>query len=136
MRVGFAFGSKELIEGLNRLKNSINSYTIDRIAIVGAIAAFEDEEYFRKLTSKIIKTREETIVKLRDIGFKVMDSKANFVFVSHKTMKAEEIFKELRKKGILVRYFNEPRINNFLRITIGTDEEMKTLIEELKNILD
>lgn len=136
LRVGFAFGSKELIEGLNRLKNSINSYTIDRIAIVGAIAAFEDEEYFRKLTSKIIKTREETIVKLRDIGFKVMDSKANFVFVSHKTMKAEEIFKELRKKGILVRYFNEPRINNFLRITIGTDEEMKTLIEELKNILD
>ncbi|CDM67649.1 Histidinol-phosphate aminotransferase [Clostridium bornimense] len=136
LRVGFALGSKELIEGLNRLKNSINSYTIDRIAIVGAIAAFEDEAYFKELTSKIINTREETIVKLRDIGFKVMDSKANFVFVSHKKMKAEEIFKELRKKGILVRYFNEPRINNFLRITIGTDEEMKTLIEELKNILN
>lgn len=136
LRVGFAFGSKELIEGLNRLKNSINSYTIDRIAIAGAIAAFEDEAYFKELTSKIINTREETIVKLRDIGFKVMDSKANFVFVSHEKMKAEEIFKELRKKGILVRYFNEPRINNFLRITIGTDDEMKILIEELKNILN
>ena len=136
LRVGFAFGSKELIEGLNRLKNSINSYTIDRIAIEGAIAAFEDETYFKELTSKIIKTREETIEKLRNIGFKVMDSKSNFVFVSHEKVNAEELFKSLRKNGILVRYFNEPRINNFLRITIGTDEEMKTLIEVLKNILN
>ncbi|WP_294342748.1 histidinol-phosphate transaminase [uncultured Clostridium sp.] len=136
LRVGFAFGSKELIEGLNRLKNSINSYTIDRIAIEGAIAAFEDETYFKELTSKIIKTREETIENLRNIGFKVMDSKSNFVFVSHEKVNAEELFKSLRKNGILVRYFNEPRINNFLRITIGTDEEMKTLIEVLKNILN
>lgn len=135
LRVGFAFGSKELIEGLNRLKNSINSYTIDRIALLGAKAAFEDEMYFKELTAKIIKTREETISALKEIGFKVMDSKTNFVFVSHKKMKAEELFIKLRKKGILVRYFNEPRINNFLRITIGTDEEMKILIEELKNIL-
>ena len=136
LRVGFAFGSKELIEGLNRLKNSINSYTIDRIAILGAIAAFEDEEYFRDLTSKIIKTREEAIKNLKSIGFKVMNSKTNFLFVSHEKVAAEEIFKSLRKKGILVRYFNEPRINNFLRITVGTDEEMKVLFDELKKIVN
>lgn len=135
LRVGFAFGSKELIEGLNRLKNSINSYTIDRIALLGAKAAFEDEMYFKELTSKIIKTREETIVALKEIGFEVMDSKTNFVFVTHKNMKAEELFIKLRKRGILVRYFNEPRINDFLRITIGTDDEMKVLIRELKSIL-
>lgn len=133
-RIGFALGDKELIEGLNRAKNSINSYTIDRVALNAGKAAIEDKEYFEETRNKIIKTRENVIKTLREMGFKVLDSKANFVFASHKDFEGQYLYEELRNRGVLVRFFNKDRINKFLRITIGTDEEMNVLIEKLKEI--
>lgn len=135
MRVGLALGQEELIHGLNRIKNSFNSYTADRIAQVAAVAAFEDEKYFKKCTKRIIKTRENTVEKLTKIGFDVVPSKANFIFVSHKEISAETLFIKLREKGILVRYFNKPKINNYLRITIGSEEEMDVFLEKVKEII-
>mgnify|MGYP001473409801 CR=1 FL=1 len=135
MRVGLALGQEELIHGLNRIKNSFNSYTIDRIAQVAAVAAFKDEEYFEKCTEKIISTRESAVEKLTGIGFDVVPSKANFIFVSHKEISAETLFIKLREKGILVRYFNKPKINNYLRITIGSEEEMSVLLEKIREII-
>ena len=135
LRVGFAMGNKELIEGLNRVKNSFNSYTIDRLALIGAREAIKDENYFKDTINKIIKTREETIIKLKDLNFKVLDSKANFIFAKHNKVKGKYLYEELKNNGVLVRHFNKDRIEDFLRITIGTDEEMNILIEKLKKIL-
>jgi histidinol-phosphate aminotransferase len=135
LRVGFAMGHKDLIEGLNRVKNSFNSYTLDRLALVGANAAIEDDEYFKEISQKIINTREITTRRLRELNFNVLPSKANFVFISHPQVGAKTLFQELRNRGILVRYFNQPRIDNFLRVTIGTDEEMSLFIDALREIL-
>lgn len=135
LRVGFAMGNKELIEGLNRVKNSFNSYTIDRLALIGAREAIKDENYFKDTINKIIKSREETIIKLKDLNFKVLDSKANFIFAKHNKVKGKYLYEELKNNGVLVRHFNKDRIEDFLRITIGTDEEMNILIEKLKKIL-
>ena len=134
-RIGFALGDKELIEGLNRVKNSINSYTIDRTALAAGKAAIEDKEYFEETRKKIIKTRENTSEALKEMGFQVLPSKANFIFASHKDFEGQYLYEELRNRGVLVRFFNKDRINKFLRITIGTDEEMDTLIEKLKEII-
>jgi histidinol-phosphate aminotransferase len=134
LRVGFAFGNKELIEGLNKIKNSINSYTLDSISQAGAKAAFEDEDYFQSIALKVIATREKIIPSLKSLGFTVLESKANFIFISHDVIPSKVIFDELKNKGILVRYFNKPRIDNFLRISIGTDADMQTLIRELTSI--
>ncbi|PJI08960.1 MULTISPECIES: histidinol-phosphate transaminase [Clostridium] len=134
LRVGFAMGNHELIEGLERIKNSINSYTLDTIALAGAEAAFKDKEYFEDTRKKIIKTRDRVSEELRKIGFKVIDSKANFIFISHPKVYAEDIFKELRRRGILVRYFNDSRIDNYLRVSIGNDEEMDRFVKEIKEI--
>lgn len=135
IRVGFAIGNKDLIEGLNRIKNSINSYTIDRVALKGASAAMEDKEYFEETRSKIIGTRIKTIAIMKEMGFKVLESQANFIFVKHKDVKGEFLYNSLKDNGVLVRHFNKERINDYLRITIGTDEEMEILIEKLKLIL-
>ncbi|RYM05191.1 histidinol-phosphate transaminase [Sporolactobacillus sp. THM7-7] len=135
IRVGFALGHKELIEGLNRLKNSFNSYTIDRLALVGAKAAIEDDAYYRDLSQRIMDTRERTIEQLERIGFHVIPSQANFIFITHREAPAETLFHELRKHGILVRYFNQPRISDYLRVTIGTDEEMEQFVAVLKQII-
>ncbi|EKQ57007.1 MULTISPECIES: histidinol-phosphate transaminase [unclassified Clostridium] len=135
LRVGFALGHKDLIEGLNRIKNSINSYTIDRVALAGAKAAIEDNEYFEEITNKIINTREKVVKDLEALNFRVLESKANFVFASHNRVSGKFLYETLKENGVLVRYFNKDRIDNFLRITIGTDEEMKILIEKLKEIL-
>ena len=135
LRVGFAFGSKELIEGLNRIKNSFNSYTLDRLALAGAVASFEDDAYFRETTAKVIATRERVTEQLLAIGFKVTDSKANFVFISHKAIAAKDIFQQLRDKGVLVRYFDQPRIDEYLRVSIGTDEEMDAFIQAVQEIV-
>ncbi|WP_297429756.1 histidinol-phosphate transaminase [Clostridium sp.] len=135
LRVGFAFGHKDLIEGLNRIKNSINSYTLDRLSLAGAKASFEDDAYFQNIGLKVIDTREKVIPNLKKLGFKVLESKANFLFVSHNTIEAKILFKELRNKGILVRYFNKPKIDNYLRISIGTQEEMEVLLEKLREII-
>lgn len=135
LRVGFAFGHKVLIEGLNRIKNSINSYTLDRLSLAGAKASFEDDAYFKNIGLKIINTRKKVIPSLEKLGFKVLESKANFLFASHEIINAKTIFNELRNNGILVRYFDKPKINNFLRISIGTEEDMEVLIEKLEEII-
>ncbi|MCR4436515.1 MAG: histidinol-phosphate transaminase [Clostridiales bacterium] len=135
LRIGLAFGHADLIEGLNRIKNSFNSYTVDRLALAGAAAAVEDDVYFRETTSKIIKTRDHVAGQMRELGFTVTDSKANFIFVSHPEYYAGTLYQQLRSRGILVRYFNRPRIDNFLRVSIGTDQEMNLFVKAVKEIL-
>ena len=135
IRIGFALGQEALIQGLNTIKNSFNSYTVDRVANAAAIAAIRDVEYFNECKNKIIATKAWASEAMGKLGFNVIPSEANFVFVSHANMRAKEIFLMLREKGVLVRYFDKPRINNYLRITIGSDEEMKELIEKLKEIV-
>ena len=136
LRVGFALGHEDLIEGLNRIKNSINSYTIDTLALYGAIEAIKDEGYFEETRTKIINTRERISNELKNMGFNVIESKANFVFISHSSVNAEELLIKLKEKGILVRYFSSPRIDNFLRVSIGTDKEMDAFIKGVKEILN
>lgn len=136
LRVGWAFGREELIKALERVKNCINSYTLDRLAIAGAASAVDDEEYFQIVRKKIISTRERIIPELEKIGFNVVPSKSNFIFMTHERMSAEKIFLGLKEEGVLVRYFNKPRINNYLRVSIGTDKEMDTLINKLEGILN
>lgn len=135
LRVGFAMGNNELIKALNMVKNSINSYTIDRIALAGANAAFIDNDYFEATRKRIVKTRERTIENLKRLDFKVIDSKANFIFISHPKIYAGELFKELKRRGILVRYFDDERIDNYLRVSVGTDGEMDKFIEVLEEII-
>ncbi len=135
LRIGFALGHKDLIEGLETIKSSINSYTLDRLAIIGAIEAFKDEEYFQEIRRKIITTREYVTKELTAIGFHVIDSRANFIFISHSQIYAGELYQKLREKGVLVRYFNKPRIDNFLRISIGSEGEMGSFLRILKEIL-
>lgn len=135
LRVGFAMGNEELIEGLDRVKNSFNSYTMDRLALAGAVEAFKDEAYFNETRQKIMNTRERTVQTLKAEGFTVTDSKANFIFIRYPSMKAKDIFSQLRERGILVRYFNKPRIDDYLRVSIGSDEEMDLFMEAVKEII-
>ena len=135
LRVGFAFGSKNLIAALEAAKNSFNSYTVDRVAQAGAEAAVLDTAYFEGTRKKIMKTREWAAKALQELGFTVLPSQTNFLFASHSMRAAAELYAALREKGILVRYFNKPRIDNYLRITVGTEEEMRALISALKEIL-
>ena len=135
LRLGFAIGNEQLIEGLERVKNSFNSYPIDRFASAGAIAAFEDEAYFQKTKDAIINTRESLTTALEKLGFEVLPSQANFVFAKHASHDAAEISAKLRENSIIVRHFIKPRINQFLRITVGTDDECSALIKCLENIL-
>jgi histidinol-phosphate aminotransferase len=135
MRIGFALGNKNLIGALNCVKNSINSYTLDRLAIAAGTAAIKDRAYFEETCRKIITTRQRTTAELRGLGFDVIESKTNFVFAAHSCVPAEELFSNLRTHGILVRYFNKPRIDDRLRISIGTDEDMDALITALHTIL-
>ena len=134
LRVGFALGSPELIEGLVRIKDSFNSYTIDRLAMAGARAAMEDRTYFKETTEKIISTRNWVSEELQKRGFNVLPSQTNFLFVSNKEKNAEALYQSLKDRSILVRYFNKPLIDNYLRITIGTDDDMKTFFEILDNL--
>ncbi len=131
-RLGFALGQKELIEGLTRVKDSFNSYPIDRLALLCGVEAFKDVEYFELCRKKIIQTREKTIKSLEELGFHIIPSQANFIFAEHKKIRAEDLFISLKQNGILVRYFKANKIDNFLRITIGTDQEMDALVEFLK----
>ncbi|MGM9538634.1 MAG: histidinol-phosphate transaminase [Candidatus Onthomonas sp.] len=134
LRVGFAFGNANLIAGINCVKNSINSYTLDRLAIAGATAAVEDEDYFQAQRRRVMDTRERTAERLRGLGFTVLPSQSNFIFVSHPAVPAKDLFSGLREAGILVRYFAQPRIDNFLRITIGTDPDMEALAAALERL--
>ncbi len=135
MRIGFAIGGEELIQCMLNVRNSFNSYTMNRTAIAAGVAAVRDEEYFRKTTGEIIATREWAKEELKALGFDFPDSKANFIFAAHNRVPAKEIFEKLREKHIYVRYFAKPRIDNYLRITIGTREEMQKLFEALREIL-
>ncbi len=136
LRVGFAMGQAELIDGLERVKNSFNSYPLDRAAIAGATASIKDKEHFDKTRQAIITTREKTSDALTRMGFEVLPSKANFVFAKPPNKHdAEQLYLQLKEQGVLVRYFKAPRIAGFLRITIGTDEEMDVFIEKLSLLL-
>jgi histidinol-phosphate aminotransferase len=134
LRVGMAIGHPDLIEGLNRIKNSFNSYTLDRLALAGAVASIEDRAYFEETNRKVVATRERTCEALREIGFEVIESKANFLFMTHPTQSAKALLATLKSRGILVRYFDKPRIDRYLRVSIGTDDEMDTFVSALREI--
>lgn len=135
MRIGFACGNPVLIKYLNDVKYSFNSYTMNRTSLAAGVAAIQDREYFEETCRKIINTREWTQKELKALGFTFQDSKANFIFAAHESCPAKQIFDALRKQHIYVRYFEKPRIDNYLRITIGTREEMEQLIRFLKEYL-
>ncbi|MBE5913337.1 MAG: histidinol-phosphate transaminase [Pseudobutyrivibrio ruminis] len=135
-RIGYAIGSKELIKYLSDCKFSFNSYTMDTITLQAGVASIEDDSYFKEKLDAVITTREWTKAQLKNLGFTFPDSKSNFIFAKHESMEASFIFEELKKRGIYVRYFSKPqRISNYLRISIGTDEEMQVFIDELEKIL-
>ncbi|SHF77119.1 histidinol phosphate aminotransferase apoenzyme [Modicisalibacter ilicicola DSM 19980] len=134
LRLGYAVGSRELIEGLERVKNSFNSYPIDSLAIVAGVAALRDREHFDACRERIISTREQTRRRLETLGFEVLPSQTNFLLVRHGQQDAGQLFTGLRERGILVRHFNTEALHDFLRITIGTDDEMDSLVEALEAI--
>ena len=135
MRIGYAFGNPELIKYLNDVKYSFNSYTMNRTSILLGTASIEDDVYFKETVEKIVNTREWFKAEMKKLGFTFPDSKANFLFASHPKVPAKEIFEAAREKDIYVRYFDKPRINNYLRITIGTDEEMEKFLKFLTSFL-
>ena len=135
MRIGYAMGNKELIKALNDVKYSFNSYTMSRAALLCGVEAVNDRAYFEEHVKKICETREKTKKALAALGFSFPDSQSNFIFAAHKSMPAKEIFASLKERNIFVRYFNKPGIDNYLRITIGTDEQMQALEAALKEIL-
>lgn len=135
-RIGFAMGNPKLIAYLNDCKYSFNSYTMDGVTIQLGKAAIEDKKYFEQCIEKIIETREWTTEQLKKRGFRVLDSKANFVFASHERVRAEMLFEELKKKNIFVRYFKKERIDNYLRISIGTKEQMEFFVQVLDEIIN
>ncbi|MDF9434699.1 histidinol-phosphate transaminase [Chromohalobacter israelensis] len=134
LRLGYAIGSRELIEGLERVKDSFNSFPIDRITIDAGIAALHDRAYFEACRERVITTRERTRQRLESLGFEVMPSQSNFLFVRHETYEGRAIFGELRERGILVRHFDKEALSDFLRISIGTEDEMDSLIEALEAV--
>lgn len=132
LRVGIAVGHPDLIEALERIKNSFNSYPLDRMAIAGAAAAFDDREYFDDTCQRVIDSRNTVVTGLEQLGFEVLPSAANFVFARHPQKDAGELAAALREQGIIVRHFKQQRIAQFLRITIGTDEQNQILLDALK----
>ena len=135
MRIGFAMGCAKLIRYLNDVKYSFNSYTMNRTAIAAGVAAVEDEAYFKKTVAEIIRLREAAEKRFALLGFRFVPSRTNFLFVTHPEMPAGEIFTALKSRGIFVRYFNKPRIDDYLRVTIGTEAEMERLFTALGEIL-
>ena len=136
MRIGFAIGSEKLIKYMNDVKFSINSYTMNPITQLCGAASMADEEYFRETVDRIIATRERSKARLADLGFVFPDSKTNFIFASPQKVSAQVIFEELKKRNIFVRYWNKPIICDYLRISIGTDEEMDRLFNALEEIIN
>lgn len=135
LRVGFAIAQSHLIAALEAVKNSFNSYPIDRFAIAAAVASFEDQAYFEEQCQKVITSREKLVRDLTELGFNVLPSKANFIFATHSQHDAGQLAQKLREQGIIVRYFNKPRINQFLRITVGTNEQNARLVQTLKGFV-
>lgn len=136
LRVGYALAQPSMIEALERVKNSFNSYPIDRLAEAGAVASFNDDVYFTKQCQQIIALREGLVAGLEGLGFSVLPSCANFVLATHQSKPAKEIFTRLREQHIIVRYFDAPRINNHLRITVGTTEQNAALLAALGEVCE
>ncbi|MCP8463742.1 histidinol-phosphate transaminase [Pseudomonas sp. ZM23] len=132
LRVGFAVGHEDLIEALERVKNSFNSYPLDRLALAGAVASFEDQAYFEQTCNAVIHSREKLVAELRTLGFDVLPSAANFIFARHPQRDGAELAAALREEGVIVRHFKQARINQFLRISIGTDEQNQALLDALR----
>jgi len=135
LRAGFAIGNKKLIEGLRRIRDSFNSYTLDRLALAGAAAAIMDTEYYAKTNIKVVNTRERIAKSLRDIGFTVLPSSANFLFIKAPQTSGEKLFTSLREKGILARHFKKDKIADYLRVSIGTDAEMDKFLVVCREII-
>jgi histidinol-phosphate aminotransferase len=135
LRVGYAVGHPDLIEALERVKNSFNSYPIDKLAMAGAVAAIEDQDYLNKISQAVIKTRGNLIESLNTLGFETIPSSANFIFTKHPKHDAAKLSAALREKHIIVRHFKLPRIDQYLRITIGTDEQCDALVKAIKEII-
>ncbi len=136
MRIGYAMGSPALIKAMNDVKYSINSYTMNYPSLLLGVAAVKDDAYFKECCEKIKETRAWAMEALAGLGFSCLQSATNFLFATHKSMPAKEIFTALRERGIFVRYFEKPRINQYLRITVGTREQMERLVQELRKILE
>lgn len=134
LRVGYAVASQEIVAGLQRVKDSFNSYPLDRLAQAGALAAIEDQAYFNEKRHAIIAAREKLTEDLQSLGFEVLPSKTNFVFARHVNKDAHALQAALREKNILVRHFSQGRVNQFLRITVGTPDQCDTLVHALKDI--
>ncbi|WP_207883679.1 histidinol-phosphate transaminase [Pseudomonas sp. 30_B] len=132
LRVGFAVGHEDLIEALERVKNSFNSYPLDRLALAGAVASFEDQAYFEQTCNAVIHSREKLVAELKTLGFDVLPSAANFIFARHPQRDGAELAAALREEGVIVRHFKQPRINQFLRISIGTEEQNQALVDALR----
>jgi histidinol-phosphate aminotransferase len=135
LRVGYAMGHADLIQGLERVKNSFNSYPLDRLALVGATAAIEDQPYFEKTRDAVVRTRGVMTNGLEQLGFQVLPSSANFIFAKHPARDGAELAAALREKNIIVRHFKKERIDQYLRITVGTDDECLKLLDACKSIL-
>lgn len=135
LRIGFAIGSEKLISVLEAVKNSYNSYTIDSVSIAAGVASVLDHEYFTETCNKIIKTRTRVTDELRALGFKVLDSQTNFLFATKDDLSMKDMFEYLKTKKVYIRYFSVPRIENYVRISIGTDDEMDIFLKEVKEYL-
>lgn len=131
LRVGLAVGHPDLIEALERIKNSFNSYPIDRVAVAGAAAAFADRDYFQQTCEAVIESREKLVAQLQQRGFEVLPSAANFIFARHPQQDGAQLAARLREQGVIVRHFKQPRIAQFLRISVGTEAQNQALIEAL-----
>jgi histidinol-phosphate aminotransferase len=135
LRLGYALGQPELIEGLNRVKNSFNSYPVGRLTSAAAIASLNDENYFQQCRARIMTTRNWLDNELVNLGFEVLPSSSNFLFAQHKLHSASGLYLELKNAGILVRHFESERIDNYLRISIGSEQECTALINTLKQLI-
>ena len=134
LRIGYAMAGAKLIRYLNDVKYSFNSYTMNRETIAAGAACVRDREYFRETVARIASTRDRFIPRLRELGFQVQDSAANFVFASHRSIPGKVIFEQLKARNIYVRWWDKARISDYLRITIGTDEQMEILLQALRDI--
>ena len=138
LRAGLAFGSEELVEGLCRIRDSFNSYTLDRLALAGATAALNDQSYYDEINSRIITTRRKVSAGLESLGFRVLPSQANFIFAAppeESGINGKQFFSALRERGILVRHFDKPRIADFMRISMGSDEDMDVFLKACAAII-
>lgn len=133
LRIGFAIGSARLIQYLNDVKYSFNSYTMNQLTLCLGAEAVRDDAYFKETCARIIKTREQARERLSELGFSSLDSRANFLFITHPEYKAKELYEALKREDIYVRYFDAPRISNYLRVTVGTEEEMEAFYDFLRS---